>query len=438
MNYTCSLPKVFGVLVLLTLSFRYAPAQVTSTDRDVAVGMLETTRDSIKKNYFDPNFRGVNIDAVFDESKARLRDARSRDELMLIVAGTVASLNDSHTNFFPPARSAEIDYGWVLGIVGSDCYVTGIKPKSDAEAKGLKVGDKIISVDGFGIARENIYQLYHRYFALAPKAAVRFVVLRPGEQQPRAITVQTKIVKTQNMVEWEDVWHSILRKGLDKNLKDRYVEFGNELLIWRMNTFATSEIHVDEMMGKAKRFKSLILDLRDNGGGLVDIEKRLLGYFFDREVKIGDLKGRKETKPITAKGNPSDSFKGQLIVLVDPDSASASEVFSKIIQLEKRGKIIGDKTAGAVMTSRFFVQRLGVGTNLYFGATVTVSDLIMPDGKSLEKVGVTPDEIMVPTGQDLANGHDPVLAYAAKSLGVDLTPEKAGTYFPIEWIRYGP
>jgi carboxyl-terminal processing protease len=127
-------------------------------------------------------------------------------------------------------------------------------------------------------------------------------------------------------------------------------------------------------------------------------------------------------------------FKGNLIVLIDHNSASASEIFSRIIQMEKRGKIIGDTSAGAVMVSRFFPMETGVGNTLYFGASITISDLVMTDGKSLEKTGVIPDEIVLPNGSDIASSKDPVLSYAAKQLGVELTPEKAGTFFPFEWL----
>jgi C-terminal processing protease CtpA/Prc len=70
---------------------------------------------------------------------------------------------------------------------------------------------------------------------------------------------------------------------------------------------------------------------------------------------------------------------------------------------------------------------------LYYGTSITVADVIMTDGKSLEKVGVTPDETLLPTGADLAAQRDPVLSRAAALVGVKLEPEKAGTFFPKEW-----
>lgn len=65
-----------------------------------------------------------------------------------------------------------------------------------------------------------------------------------------------------------------------------------------------------------------------------------------------------------------------------------------------------------------------------FGAQVTDADLKMSDGKSLERTGVVPDEIKLPTGADIAARRDPVLAYAASLVGAKLDADKAGALFP--------
>jgi C-terminal processing protease CtpA/Prc len=85
------------------------------------------------------------------------------------------------------------------------------------------------------------------------------------------------------------------------------------------------------------------------------------------------------------------------------------------------------------MDSRRYSEKTGLNTVVFFGVSVTDADLIMTYGKSLEHVGVTPDELILPTAADLASGRDPVMAQAAELLGVKMRPEDAGKLFPYEW-----
>jgi C-terminal processing protease CtpA/Prc len=427
-------------LIALAITFSFsaslAKAQVGGNDRDMAFGMLDMTKDAIKKNYYDPTFHGVDIDFVFEQAKERMKAAPTRDGLMMAIASAVLSLEDSHTTFYPPARAAIIDYGWQVRVINDECYISRVKPGSDAEAKGLKPGDKLLAIDGFRPSRKNLWQMYYRYFTVAPSSRVNMVVLSPGDEKPRTISIDTKISKSASVITIQSLYErGIVRRGWSDSEKvSEFQQFGNDLLIWKMHTFSMSPGNLDAAIARARNAKTLVIDLRENGGGSVEILKRMIGYFFDKEIKIGDEKRRKESKPLSAKPN-KDIFTGDLIVVVGQESASASEIFSKIVQLEKRGKVIGDRTMGAVMESKFYPLDSGFGNTLYFGASVTIADLVMTDGKSLEKAGVTPDEIILPSAKDIAEGRDPVLAYAAKLGGVDLTPEKAGTFFPYEWPK---
>ncbi|HEX7330050.1 MAG TPA: S41 family peptidase [Pyrinomonadaceae bacterium] len=426
---------VFAVVLLLmgaSLAMRVQAQGLGRFDRDSAIEMLRAARDDLKKNYYDPELHGLDVDVRFKSAEERLKQATSRDQLIVIVAQTMLDLNDSHTFFLPPSRAARFEYGWEMQMVGDKAFVTAVKPKSDAETKGLKRGDLIVSVDGYAPSRDNIWKMYYRYYALMPATSIRLVVQSPGESQSREIEILAKITRGASVVDWGDIFVRYLRERQDVG-KDREVEFGTDLLIWQMTTFAQSNDHIDAVMSKAQKFKSLIIDLRGNGGGYTDSLARLGSHVFDHDVKIADMKGRKEMKPILAKTRGANIYKGKLIVLVDSDSASASELFARAVQLEKRGTVIGDRSQGAVMASRHYDHQTGVGQVLYFGNSITVADLIMADGKSLEKTGVMPDETVLPTAADLAAQRDPVLSRAAEIAGVKIEPEKAGTLFPKDW-----
>ena len=163
---------------------------------------------------------------------------------------------------------------------------------------------------------------------------------------------------------------------------------------------------------------------------------RLVSNLVDHDVKIADSKMRKETKPLLAKSRGDKAFTGKLTLLVDSDSASASEMLARTMQLEKRGVVIGDQSAGAVMTSRRFGYEYGLDVVIYYGVSITVADVIMPDGKSLEHHGVVPDERRLPTAEDLAAGRDTVMSYAASLHGVTLDPLEAGKLFDFQRKRY--
>jgi carboxyl-terminal processing protease len=154
-------------------------------------------------------------------------------------------------------------------------------------------------------------------------------------------------------------------------------------------------------------------------------------------VKVADRVGRKDLKAAIAKTVGGHAFAGQVIVLVDSASASAAELFARVIQLEGRGLVLGDRTSGSVMEAEIYPFSQGTEyEQIWYEFFVTEANLIMKDGKSLEGVGVTPDEIVLPTPEDLAAGRDPALARAAALAGVKLDSAAAGKLFPFEWLPF--
>jgi C-terminal processing protease CtpA/Prc len=139
---------------------------------------------------------------------------------------------------------------------------------------------------------------------------------------------------------------------------------------------------------------------------------------------------RNATKSVSAIGRHHDAFTGRFAVLIDSESASASEVLARVVQLEKRGFIVGDRSSGSVMEARVYSHEVALDSPVSYAISVTDADLVMNNGKSLEHVGVEPDIVILPTSQDLANHRDPALAKAAGLVGGKLSPEEAGTILP--------
>ena len=436
--------RLFAATIVSAILISAAPESTLSQtlsnfDRDRGILMLQQVRNQLKKSYYDPTFKGMNVDARFKEAEGKIKEATSLGQIFGIIAQVLLELKDSHTTFGPPQRTYRTDYGWQMGMVGDRCFVLAVKPGSDAEKKGLKVGHQVYSVNGYGPIRENLSTLQYLLYRLRPVPGIQVVVIDKG--QPKQMDIMAKVTQGKQVMDLTDsdggdYWQLVREEENEGRLfAHRYYEDLSDVMIWKMPHFDLDDEGVDKMMDKARKRSALILDLRGNPGGSVNTLKRMVGALFETEIKIADEKGRKESKPMVSKTRKNDAFKGKLFVLVDASSGSSAEVFARIVQINKRGTVIGDRTAGAVMVSRNFPFQIGTDTIVPFSASITVADLIMSDGKSLEGVGVIPDELLLPTGDDLMGKRDPVLARAAALAGLKLAPEAAATMFPIEWKK---
>jgi C-terminal processing protease CtpA/Prc len=366
-----------------------------------------------------------------------MMSATSVSQGFALVADFLGGLNDSHTFFSPPARTFRVEYGYRIQMVGNDAFISRVRPGTDAETK-VHPGDQVISLNRFGIARNIFWQVNYGLRVIAPQTATQLSLRDPaGQVRQTAVNSKTqqlkKVLDLTRASGGADRWDLIREEeNADHVVRQRYFEIG-DVMIWKMPEFYLDMGEVDHLFAIARKHKTLILDLRGNHGGLVDTLTRMVGNIFDHDITIATLNGRKEMKPEVAKTVGGNAFSGKLVVLIDSESASASEMFARLIQLEHRGTVIGDISSGSVMRARGYVCSQGVDVKIFYVFSITDADVIMSDGKSLEHSGVTPDELMLPTAQDLAAGRDPVLAHAAELAGLKLDPAAAGKMFPIEW-----
>jgi C-terminal processing protease CtpA/Prc len=432
-----SLAFVLAALAVSTAA-QQDQQKISKFELERARDMLRTIANDVKKHYYDPKLHGVDWEANVKAADQRIEAASSLNHALSEIAAALDSLNDSHTFFLPPSRPYKHDYGWRIQMVGDKCFVMQVRPQSDADAKQVKRGDQILSINGFPTTRDNLWRMNYVFDVLRPQPSLR-VTFRGANREPKEVQViaamrQTKKVKNLTIINGSDIWDLIRESETAAHLgRARWAEAGEDVAILKFPGFHFNEGEIDDIIKKARKRKALIVDLRGNPGGSVETLKWFLGGIFDKDVKVGDRVTRDDSKPLVAKSRRQNAYSGKLVVLVDSESASASELFARVVQLEKRGIVLGDKTAGAVMESKRYSYKHGVETVAFYGAAITDADLVMTDGKSLELTGVTPDEFLLPTASDLASGRDPVLAHAVELCGAKMTPEAAGALFPFEW-----
>ncbi|HMH13281.1 MAG TPA: S41 family peptidase [Edaphobacter sp.] len=435
----CSL-VMLSALFVWNSSARLYPQQaqrLDSIDLDHAHVMLRQAYEDVSKNYFDPKYRGLDLKATYLQYDAKLNSARSVGESYRIIAAFLDKLHDSHTFLLPPARSNRSTMGLHMEMVGDKCFVTRIRPGTDAATK-LHVGDQVLALNGYNVNHEDFRNLQYFLAVLAPAQMEKLDLANPaGQQRQETINALIRpgkaVLDVSGARDDSDIWKLVREDEEENNLNRERLHETEDTLFWKMPEFFITPDVVSSVFSKARKHKTLVLDLRGNPGGAVDTLKDVLGYVFDHDVKIGDLVSRKNSKPEIAKSRGGAVFNGKLIVLVDSNSGSSAEIFARVVQLEHRGQVIGDRSAGAVMEALHYRESLGADTRIFYGFSVTIANLIMTDGKSLENTGVTPDEIVLPTAADLAEGKDPALSRAAELAGTTLDPAAAGKLFPFEW-----
>jgi len=395
--------------------------------RDVSLAVLDEMKEIIEEHYYDTKYHNIDLKARIAIAKERIRTLQYNWQMYRVLAQFLLEFDDSHTNLIIPPRPDHYDFGFDMQMIGDKCLVTSVKRDGGGRAAGLEAGDQVLMIRNFAPSRADLWKMLYVIYKLDPIDKLELKVRKTSGEE------STVVVKATTMTEKEFKEKRKQRKEQKINEGYKCQELDGSAIACKLLTFDVEPDVVDRMMKVVAKYPKLLLDLRGNGGGLVITEQRLLSYFFDHEVKILDMVRRNKTEIRKTKSLGEKHYKGEVAVLTDSRTGSAAEITARVLQIEKRAKIYGDVSAGAVMTSIavFFQKVFDKFKYRYFvklGMSITINDVVMSDGSRLEKVGVLPDQLVRPTATGMAQNKDGVLAYAAAKLGVNITAEKAGSF----------
>lgn len=296
------------------------------------------------------------------------------DDVKLIdgaIDGMVKSLNDPHSNYLSPKmyktlmEQTEGSFAGIGVVMGMDneqkIHIVGIMENSPGQKAGLQEGDEILAVDGVPVTQMAFDEVAAHVRGQAGTDVV-LTIMRDNTNQDITITRDNIKLKT--------VGH----KMLDNNIGYiQIVSFSEDTA----NEF--NEAYNDL---KNQGMKALVLDLRNNPGGLlttcVEIAKKLVPK--GEIVSIVDKQGNKETY-----SSSLEAPEYPLAVLINKNSASASEILSGAIQDTKAGTIIGNTSygKGSVQTILPMFEDDAV--------KLTIAKYYTPSGRSIDGTGITPD-----------------------------------------------
>jgi carboxyl-terminal processing protease len=290
--------------------------------------------------------------------------------------GMVRSL-DSHSQFLSPQEYQElkVETSGKFGGIGIEITVkegllTIITPIEGTPAwdAGLESNDRIIKIDDEVIEDVTLSEMVKKLRG-EPGTKVTIVVWRQKDEKLHTFTIEREIINV------EDIKEARILEDQIGYLK--IVEFREDTLI-----------ELDKVLKdlKDEGLKSLILDLRNNPGGLLDKAIEVSERFLSQGAEVVKIRGRKTKRDIEYKADYGDPVIDiPLVILVNSGSASGSEIMAGAIQDHKRGIILGSTTFGKGSVQTVLPLRDGSAIKL------TTSRYLTPLGRSIHDIGITPD-----------------------------------------------
>ena len=266
--------------------------------------------------------------------------------------------------------------GFVLQMKEGELTILRVMKDTPAFRAGLRSKDVIVRINGETMVNADLNEAVNRLRG-KPGTSVRITVRRASWKAPRELTIERAIIK------FDSVQAKLLEGGIG------YIRLKG----FQANTAQDIVSELKAMRGKAGKegLKGLVLDLRGNPGGLLDQAVAISDMFLkkgDIVTTVGysdKLRDSKRARP----GNPEEEL--PLVVLVNPSSASASEIVAGALKNNDRAMVIGRQSFGKGSVQVLYDRFPDDGA-----LKLTIAQYLTPGGKSIQEVGITPDIELIP------------------------------------------
>lgn len=299
--------------------------------------------------------------------------------------GMLASL-DPHSSFIHPEMARQMQehknlnpelpsLGITLGLRDDGPYIAAVAPLGPAAIAGILPGSALLQIDGRKTASAEFSQWIDPLRRLAGETT-RFQIKSPAAPQPVEVTLVHRVVTERSVAE-SKLWDTEAGIGYV-----RLASFGNRCA-------REMEGALDELEDAG--MKSLILDLRENGGGDLNETVKILGLFLPPGTAVVTTRGREgeSAEPMMTPDRQRRKRDYPIVVLLDRMSASASELTAGALQDLKRARVVGELSYGKGSVQN--IIPMGGGTAL----RLTIATYHTPSGNTPHRKGITPDQAVV-------------------------------------------
>jgi carboxyl-terminal processing protease len=406
------LQLAIAFLTFLTTLILFRPLISTATSTNSAAPVFDASTlfeqvwQTVNANFYDPDFNGVNWQALRQQYQPQVSQTQTREEAANLINTMLAELETSHTRlyipeepayyqllgifqprspelqeqlkpFFPDGKITYRSIGIFTQIRDGVTFVSGVLEGSPAAEAGLQAGDRIISVAG---------RPFHPIQSFVNEGAVEMVIQRtanPASQETLTVTpklfdatmmfLESQIASTE-VIEQQN--HKIGYMHLWSYASDQYQQ----------------QLEAELLYGRLKDVDAFVLDLRGGWGGA---SPTVLNFFTGRGPSITNIIPRQGIR-----NTAQSHWDKPVVMLVNGESRSAKEILAYAFQQYDIGVVVGSQTAGAVVAGRPFL--MPDGSVMY----VAVADVLVDETQRLEGQGVIPD-IQVEAALPYAQGADP-------------------------------